>query len=201
MEPRNIYWHHGIINRTHREQLNKHRGCCLWFTGLSGSGKSTTACKLEEELHNNGIHCYLLDGDNIRHGLNNDLGFSPQDRKENIRRIGETAKLFVDAGIVVITSFISPYISDRQAVRQLFGTSDFIELYVSCSLQVCEQRDPKGLYQKARKGEISSFTGISAPYEAPESPEITVHTDKHTTQENVTQILNYLQKNNYLHLQ
>ncbi|WP_372367607.1 adenylyl-sulfate kinase [Candidatus Uabimicrobium sp. HlEnr_7] len=200
MKNNNIYWHHGIVNRKHREKSKGHRSCCLWFTGLSGSGKSTTACHFEEYLHRNGVHSYLLDGDNIRHGLNKDLGFSPEDRCENIRRIGETAKLFVDAGVVVLASFISPYIKDRQAVRQLFCEGDFIEIHVSCALDVCEQRDPKGLYKKARSGEISNFTGISAPYEAPVSAEIIIDTGVSSLEENVVQIVSYLQQNNYLHM-
>lgn len=174
---RNITWHHHSVSRQDRESLNKHRGATLWFTGLSGSGKSTLANELAGYLHEHGIRTYVLDGDNVRHGLNKDLGFSPDDRKENIRRIGEVAKLFTDSGVVNMTAFISPYREDRQIARDLQqGEDEFIEIYVEADLAVCEERDPKGLYKKARAGEIPQFTGISAPYEAPEDAEITVNT-------------------------
>lgn len=188
----NIYWHHGIIDRENRQKLKKHKSVCLWFTGLSGSGKSSIASCVEEKLFASGIHTYFLDGDNIRQGLNNDLGFSANDRKENIRRIGEVAKLFVDAGTVVLASFISPYQVDRDLVRQLFQKEDFLEVYVKCSIEVCEKRDPKGLYKKVRSGEITNFTGISAPYEEPEYPEIILSTDAFSLNENVKMVMTYL---------
>jgi len=172
----NVHWHEGDIRRVDRERLNGHRGVCLWFTGLSGSGKSTIAREVEKILFERGAHVYVLDGDNIRHGLNKDLGFSPEDRTENIRRIGEVAKLFVDAGFIVITAFISPYRKDRDAVRAIMEEGDFVEVYIKCNLEVCEQRDPKGLYKKARAGEIPEFTGISAPYEEPLQPELVIDT-------------------------
>lgn len=170
----NVKWHKTTINKYDRQNLNKHKGCMLWLTGLSGAGKSTLANALELILFQKGIRTYLLDGDNIRQGLNKDLGFSPEDRKENIRRIGEVAKLFVDAGLIVITAFISPYEEDRQYVRKLVEQDEFIEIYVKCPLEECQKRDPKGLYEKAGMGEISAFTGISDIYEEPPSPDIVV---------------------------
>ncbi len=184
----NITWHEGNITRADRERLNGHRGAVVWFTGLSGSGKSTIARALEEALFERGIHCYVLDGDNIRHGLNKNLGFSPEDRQENIRRIGEVAKLFADAGLIAITAFISPYRTDRDQARAING-HDFIEVYVECALEVCESRDPKGLYQKARAGLIPEFTGISAPYEPPLSPELTVNSAELSVAEAVARVL------------
>jgi adenylylsulfate kinase len=169
---REIHWHDGHVTRVDRERVQGQRGVTLWLTGLSASGKSTLARALEAELFRRGYRVYVLDGDNIRHGLNNDLGFGPADRTENIRRIGEVAKLFTDFGAVVITAFISPYREDRDRVRKLMGAGDFHEIYVDAPLQTCEARDPKGLYEKARKGQIPEFTGISAPYEAPLSPEL-----------------------------
>src|SRR4030095_14520542 len=169
-----------------------HAGFVIWLTGLSGSGKSTIATELERELFNMGKHAYVLDGDNVRHGLCSDLAFSPEDRKENIRRVGEVAKLFADAGTICITAFISPYASDRQMVRQMVRDGQFIEIYVNAPLRVCEQRDPKGLYARARANEIKDFTGISAPYEAPSKPEIELRTDKFTVAECVAQIIDYL---------
>src|SRR5437764_6747283 len=172
----NIVWHPGAVTRADREQLNGHRGCTVWLTGLSGSGKSTIAVALEKDLCARGVRSYILDGDNIRHGLNKNLGFSPADRTENIRRIGEVAKLFTEAGMVAITAFISPYRADRDQVRALVPAGDFVEVHVDCPLEVCEQRDVKGLYQKARAGQIPEFTGISAPYEAPLAAELTIRT-------------------------
>ena len=169
---RNIFWHSTHISRVEREKIKNHLGYCLWFTGLSASGKSTLANILEKRLVDIDIHTYLLDGDNIRHNLNKDLGFSDEDRVENIRRIGEVSNLFVDAGISVLTAFISPFQKDRDMVRELLPEGRFIEIYVDCDLEVCEQRDPKGLYKKARKNEIKDFTGISSPYEAPTNPEL-----------------------------
>jgi adenylylsulfate kinase len=184
----NIIWHPGAVTRADREQLNGHRGCTVWLTGLSGSGKSTIAVELEKELWNGGVRAYILDGDNIRHGLNKNLGFSPADRTENIRRIGEVAKLFTEAGMVAITAFISPYRADRDQVRALIP-ADFIEVLVDCPLEVCEQRDVKGLYQKARAGQIAEFTGISAPYEPPLRPELTLRTDTQSVEASVQGIL------------
>ena len=191
----NIYWSQGKVTARQRSDRNGHPGCVVWLTGLSGSGKSTVATELERELFNAGKHAYVLDGDNMRHGLCSDLGFSPEDRKENIRRVGEVAKLFADAGIICITAFISPYRADRDLVRQMLAgsESEFIEVYVNAPLEVCEQRDPKGLYAKARANEIKAFTGISAPYEAPEKPEIELHTDKMAVPESIVRIMDYLQ--------
>jgi len=188
----NVHWHPGAIRRADRERLNGHRGFTLWFTGLSASGKSTLASALEEALYEMGYHTYILDGDNIRHGLNRNLGFSPEDREENIRRIGEVAKLFRDAGIINMTAFISPYIQDRRLARGLGAPEDFIEVFVDCPVEVCEARDPKGMYKKAREGKIREFTGVSAPYEAPENPEIHLCTDAMSVEQCVQMILEYL---------
>ena len=188
----NIYWSHGKVTTQQRAMRNQHSGCVLWLTGLSGSGKSSIATEVERELFNLGQHAYVLDGDNIRHGLCSDIGFSPADRKENIRRVGEVAKLFADAGIICITAFISPYRSDRDLVRTIMKGGRFIEVYVNAPIEVCEQRDPKGLYAKARANEIKNFTGVSAPYEAPSNPEIELHTDKLSVPESVAKILEYL---------
>nr|WP_309101264.1 adenylyl-sulfate kinase [Fredinandcohnia onubensis] len=171
-----IVWHKGSITKEDRQSLNNHKSFIIWFTGLSGSGKSTLANAVEKLLYSEGIRSYLLDGDNIRHGINNNLGFSAEDRKENIRRIAEVGKLFVDAGVVVLAAVISPYAEDRANARNIFEEDEFIEVYVKCPLNECEARDPKGLYKKARAGEIQNFTGISQPYEEPESPEIVVDT-------------------------
>lgn len=187
-----IYWSQGKVTPEQRTRRNGHPGCVVWLTGLSGSGKSTIATELERELFNLGRHAYVLDGDNIRHGLCSDLAFSPHDRQENIRRVGEVAKLFADAGMICITAFISPYRSDRALARQMVKPGQFIEIYVNAPLEVCERRDPKGLYAKARSQEIKEFTGISAPYEPPQEAEIMLHTDKLTVAEAVTQILEYL---------
>ncbi|MES1927756.1 adenylylsulfate kinase [Salinisphaera dokdonensis CL-ES53] len=196
----NIVWHEGTVSRKHREMLNHHRGFTVWFTGLSGSGKSTLSVALEERLYSMGCRTYRLDGDNVRTGLNRDLAFSPEDRIENIRRIGEVAKLFRDAGIINLTAFISPYRQDRDMARNLSerGDDDFIEVYVDAPLEVCEQRDPKGLYKKARAGSIPNFTGISAPYEAPADPEIHVRTGDTSIADGVTQIVRYLCTKGYI---
>jgi adenylylsulfate kinase len=194
-----IVWHETTVTKQDRRSLNGHKSAVLWFTGLSGSGKSTLANALEKRLHHHGMHTYLLDGDNIRHGINRDLGFSPEDRTENIRRIGEIARLFVDAGLLVLTAFISPYRADREAARSLVAGDEFIEIYLKCSLETCEQRDPKGLYRKARAGEIPEFTGISSPYEEPLQPELIVETDRQTLDESVEQIISYLRARGYLH--
>lgn len=187
----NVTWHIGEVDREKREALHGHKGVVLWFTGLSGSGKSTLANAVESVLHARGCHTYVLDGDNVRHGLNKNLGFSDEDRQENIRRIGEVAKLFSDAGVLTLTAFISPFQSDRAVVRDLIGDR-FVEVHVKASVEVCESRDPKGLYKKARAGEISDFTGISSPYEAPENPEIVVDTGELTLEESVEVVVGYL---------
>jgi len=195
----NVHWHEGDIKQPDRERLNNHRGVCLWFTGLSGSGKSTVALEVEKILYERGGRSYVLDGDNIRHGLNKDLGFSPEDRVENIRRIGEVSHLFVDAGIIVMTAFISPYRADRDIAKKLMADGEFVEIFVDCDLAVCEERDPKGLYKKARAGEIKEFTGISAPYEAPENPELIINTSEETdVKKNAQKVIKYLEENNYL---
>jgi len=194
----NITWHRGKIGRLEREGLLQQRGATIWLTGLSGSGKSTLAVTTEAALLKRGHLAYVLDGDNVRHGLNRNLGFSPEDRTENIRRIGEVAKLFTDTGVIVFTSFISPYRADRDAARALFDEGDFIEVHLAASVTTCEGRDPKGLYQKARNGEIPEFTGISAPYEAPESPELTLDTGPLGVEESVSRIIEYLEEKGYL---
>jgi adenylylsulfate kinase len=193
-----IYWHQGEITRDDRERLNGHRGFTLWFTGLSASGKSTLAVATEQALYECGCHTYILDGDNIRHGLNKNLGFSHEDRTENIRRIGEVANLFRDSGIINLVAFISPYRSDRQAARELSNDDSFIEVFVDCPVETCEQRDPKGVYKKARGGIIKEFTGISAPYEAPQNPEIHLLTDKMSVENCVESIMEYLIERKYI---
>jgi adenylylsulfate kinase len=187
----NVHWHEGDITRAHRSKLLGHRGATLWFTGLSGSGKSTVAVELEGVLNQMGVLSYRLDGDNVRLGINRNLGFSSEDRTENIRRIGEIAKLFVDTGVVALSSFISPYAADRDQVRALHEAAgmDFIEIFVDCALEEAEKRDPKGLYKKARAGEIKNFTGIDDPYQSPENPEVHLHSDKQTLNEEVEVIL------------
>ena len=197
----NVHWHQGDITRADRERLNGHRAVCLWFTGLSGSGKSTIAREVEKILFERGMHAYVLDGDNIRHGLNKDLGFSPEDRSENIRRIGEVAKLFVDAGFIVMTAFISPYRKDRDNVRKLMKEGEFAEIYIKCTIDVCEARDPKGLYKKARAGEIKEFTGISAPYEEPLKPELVIDTSvEDDVRVNASKVVAFLEENGYLQI-
>lgn len=172
----NLVWHRASVTRQHREELNGHKGAIIWFTGLSGAGKSTLAHAVEQRLHTMGCRTFVLDGDNVRHGLCSDLGFSDADRSENIRRIGELATLFMEAGVIVLTAFISPFRSDRDMVRHVAGPGPFIEVYCESPIEVCESRDVKGLYKKARAGEIGNFTGISSPYEPPENPELTVMT-------------------------
>ncbi len=179
------------ITKADREKLLQQKPVLLWLTGLSGSGKSTIADRVEQVLHEQGYKTYLLDGDNIRHGLNNNIDFTETGRKENIRRIGEVAKLFLDAGIIVISAFISPFREDRETVRNLLKEGEFIEIHVDCPLEICEQRDVKGLYAKARRGEIPNFTGISSPFEIPTHPEITVHTDQEKLDDSVNKILSY----------
>jgi adenylylsulfate kinase len=194
----NIKWHDHKVTREDRERKFGHRGCTIWFTGLSGSGKSTLANALDEVLWERGIRSYVLDGDNIRHGLNKDLGFSPADRTENIRRIGEVARLFTDAGIIATTAFISPYRADRDSARASHADGDFVEVYVKASVEACEQRDTKGLYAKARAGQIKEFTGISAPYEEPAAPEVTVDTETQSVEESLGVIVAYLEEKGYL---
>ncbi len=189
----NIVWHHAQVTRAEQEKQHGHKAAVLWFTGLSGSGKSTLANAVAGALFERGLHTYVLDGDNIRHGLNKDLGFSPTDRVENIRRIGEVSKLFVDAGVITLTAFISPYAEDRDKAREING-SDFVEIYVKCDLDVCEERDPKGLYKKARAGEIPNFTGISAPYEEPTNAELIVNTSHESLEDSAARVIAFLQE-------
>jgi adenylylsulfate kinase len=194
----NIVWHESAVTKADRQQQKGHKSAILWFTGLSGSGKSTISVALEMTLYTKGIQTYRLDGDNVRFGLNKNLGFSPEDRTENIRRIGEVSKLMVDAGLFTLTAFISPYLEDRNQVRDLVEADEFIEIYVKASLETCEQRDPKGLYKKARLGEIKGFTGIDAPYEEPSNPEIVIDTNRLGIEESVEVIIAYLKEKNYV---
>lgn len=194
MSPGNIVWHHATVTRQRREQLNGHKAAVVWFTGLSGAGKSTLAHAVEEALHQFGCRTFVFDGDNVRHGLCSDLSFSVDDRSENIRRIGEMAKLFVEAGVIALTAFISPLRTDRERVRRLIGDADFIEIYAQCPLAVCESRDVKGMYQKARAGQIKEFTGISAPYEEPEQPDLVVNTGEETLDESVSKVMAVLRR-------
>lgn len=195
MKPKssNTVWHHATVTRARRERQNGHGAVVLWFTGLSGAGKSTIAHATEERLHQLGCRTYVLDGDNVRHGLCGDLGFTVEDRHENIRRIGEMSKLFADAGIVTLTAFISPLRADRERVRRLVGT-DFLEIYCRCPVEVCEERDVKGLYRKARAGEIKDFTGISSPYEEPDNPELIIDSSRMAVEESVAAVLALLQR-------
>jgi adenylylsulfate kinase len=194
----NVKWHHGKITKEERAKLLNQKGATIWLTGLSGSGKSTIAVELEHALIENKHQAFILDGDNIRHGLNKNLGFSPEDRTENIRRIGEVAKLFTEANIITVAAFVSPYREDRDNVRKLLGDGEFIEIYVKCSLEVCEERDTKGLYKKARAGEVKDFTGISAPYEEPLNPELTIDSSKLSIEESTRTILDYLETKGYV---
>jgi adenylylsulfate kinase len=189
---KHITWSDSSVTHAQRAERNRHEGVVVWFTGLSGAGKSTMAQLVERELFDRGCHCYILDGDNVRHGLNRDLGFSPDDRTENIRRIGEVANLMRDAGMICLTAFISPYRADRRIARATCPEATFLEVYCSCSLEECERRDPKGLYKKARAGEIPQFTGISAPYEEPEAAELVIHTDTSSPEECVKQVADML---------
>jgi adenylylsulfate kinase len=189
---KNVVWHHATVTRQRRNIQNKHKSVALWFTGLSGSGKSTLAHAVEEELHQLGCRTMTLDGDNIRHGLCKDLDFSAENRKENIRRIGEVAKLFIESGVITLTAFISPFKEDRDKVRKLLANQDLIEIYVKCPISVCGARDVKGMYKKAKANEIKNFTGISSPYEAPESPGLIVDTDQETLDESVDKVLGVL---------
>ncbi|MEW5746928.1 MAG: adenylyl-sulfate kinase [Nitrospirota bacterium] len=191
----NVVWHTTLVTRSHRERMNGHRSVVLWFTGLSNSGKSTIAHRVEERLHRLGCRTFVFDGDNVRHGLCSDLGFSPEHRKENIRRIGEMARLFIEAGVISIAAFISPYDQDRKWLRTRAGSDSFIEIYCECPLEICEQRDVKGHYKKARRGEIPEFTGVSAPYEPPENPEIHLTTHEMTEEECAEAVVAYLIRN------
>ncbi len=193
-----ITWHAGHVERADRERRLGQRGAVVWLTGLSGSGKSTIAVAAEHALLERQCLAYVLDGDNIRHGLNKNLGFSPEDRSENIRRVGEVARLFADAGLIAITSFISPYRADRDEVRELVAPGDFVEVFVDASIETCESRDVKGLYAKARAGEIPEFTGISAPYEAPERPELVLDTNRQSVEESVGRLIGHLEEKGYL---
>lgn len=192
----NVIWHRATITRQVREKQNRHRSVLLWFTGLSGSGKSTLAYALEAELHKRGCRTIVLDGDNVRRGLCSDLGFSDKDRSENIRRIGEVSKLFIDAGVITLTAFISPFRYDRRNVRGMMQHGDFLEIYCNSSLDVCEARDIKGLYKRARSGEISNFTGISSPYEVPEHPDLIVNTGSQSIEESVVTIIRFIEGRN-----
>jgi len=194
-----ITWFDGYVSCKDRERLHGHRGAVIWFTGLSASGKSTIAHLVEKELHSRGCSTYVLDGDNVRHGLCSDLSFRPEDRAENIRRIGEMIKLFVDAGIIVLTAFISPYRRDRQKVRSLIGDGQFLEVYVACPAEVCATRDKKGIYAKAKSGLIKEFTGISAPYEAPENPDLVIHSYKEDALQATKRVLNLIEQRNLIY--
>lgn len=198
MIEKNLVWHQHRIAKTDREQLTRQKPCVLWFTGLSGSGKSSIAGCVEEMLYQNGNFTYLLDGDNIRHGLNKDLGFDEASRVENIRRIGEVAKLFTQSGLIVLTAFISPFEKERVLVKELLEEGEFIEIFVDTSLELCEEHDPKGLYKKARQGEIENFTGIDSPYEKPQNPDIHIQSDLLSIEEACEKIFNYLIENNYI---
>lgn len=194
----NLVWHHATVTRTRREQLNGHKSCVLWFTGLSGAGKSTLAHAVEEQLHRRGCRTFVLDGDNVRHGLSSGLGFSEEDRKENIRRIGEAAKLMMEAGVIALTAFISPYRKDRDSVRRLLPEGDFHEIFCKASLATCELRDVKGLYKKARAGEIKNYTGIDSPYEEPLTPELIVDTEQLDLDTSVNLVLELLRHQDIL---
>ena len=194
MKSTNIIYHHATVTRERRNQLCKHKSVVLWFTGLSGSGKSTMSHALEERLFNKGCRTFVLDGDNVRHGLNSNLCFSDKDRKENIRRIGEVSKLMMEAGFIIMTAFISPYREDRIAVRNLIPNGDFIEIYCKASLETCEARDVKGLYKRARAGEIKNYTGINSPYEVPENADLIIDTDQETIEDSVSIIMSFLKK-------
>ena len=189
-----IRWHESLVKRAQREQLNQHKSVILWFTGLSGAGTSTLAHAVEQALHRQGCRTFVFDGDNVRHGLCADLGFTPEDRTENIRRVGEMAKLFLEAGVIALTAVISPYRADRERVRALVAPEDFIEIYCRCPIEVCEQRDVKGLYAKARQGVIKEFTGISSPYEAPEQPDLLIDTGNQSLEDSVAKVLDMLRK-------
>jgi adenylylsulfate kinase len=195
LQENNVFWHKGFVCRDDRNRLNSHKSGLIWLTGLSASGKSTIAHAVEKELFEKGIRAYVLDGDNIRHGLNSDLGFSREDRRENLRRIVEVSKLFVDAGMILIAAFISPYREDRAYIRRCFEGDNFFEVYVKCSVETCEKRDPKGQYKKARAGIIKNYTGISSPYEEPENPELIIETEQMDLDNSVKQVIELLVNN------
>lgn len=197
MKENNVVWHNSTVTRQRREAQNGHNSIILWFTGLSGAGKSTLAHAVEEELHSMGCKTFVFDGDNVRHGLNSDLGFSKEDRSENIRRIGEMCRLFIEAGVIALTAFISPFQKDRDIVRNMVKDGDFIEIYCDCSIETCEKRDVKGAYAKARKGDIPEFTGISSPYEKPENPELIINTGDTSLAESVGKVIEYLKDKIY----
>ena len=192
MDRNNVIWHHATVTREHRNQQNNHKSTVLWFTGLSGAGKSTLAHAVEEKLHHRCCRTFVLDGDNVRHGLSANLTFSDNDRKENIRRIGEVAKLMIEAGVIAMTAFISPFKKDRNLVRQLLPQGDFIEIYCKASLEICESRDVKGLYKRARAGEIKNYTGIDSSYEVPDNPELIIDTDSELLQDSVAKVIDFL---------
>jgi adenylylsulfate kinase len=194
IESRSVVWHNSTATRQSREEINGHPSFILWFTGLSGAGKSSLAFAVEKELHQMYCHTFVLDGDNVRHGLCADLDFSAEDRSENIRRVGEVAKLFIEAGVITLTAFISPFRNDRKYIRSLVPHKDFLEIYCHCPLEICEQRDARGIYKRARAGEIKDFTGISSPYEAPADPELVIETDKLTMEESVARVMQLLRK-------
>ena len=195
MKSSNVIYHHASVTRQRRNKLNEHRSVVLWFTGLSGSGKSTLAHALEEKLYQKGCRTFVLDGDNVRHGLNSNLDFSESGRTENIRRISEVSKLMLESGLIVMTAFISPFNKDRNDARKLISNDDFIEIYCKASLETCESRDVKGLYKRARAGEIKNYTGIDSPYEEPNNPELIINTNDETLENSVTKILNFLEEN------
>ena len=192
MKTPNTIYHNATVTRERRNQLNGHKSVVIWFTGLSGSGKSTLAHSVEEELYKLNCRTFVLDGDNVRHGLSSNLTFSNNDRKENIRRIGEAAKIMMQAGVITITAFISPFKKDRNSVRQLLPQDDFIEIFCKASLEICESRDVKGLYKRARAGEIKNYTGIDSPYEAPDNPELIINTESESLEESVSKVVNFL---------
>jgi adenylylsulfate kinase len=194
----NVVWHHATVTRDRRENLSGHKGAVLWFTGLSGAGKSTLAHAVEEQLHQRGCHTFVFDGDNVRHGLCSDLGFSADDRSENLRRVGEMVKLFLEAGVISLTAFISPFMEDRERVRKLVPHGDFFEIFCHCPLEICEERDVKGLYKRARAGEIPDFTGISSPYEEPLNPELAIDTGGQPLEDCVAQVLELLEERGIL---
>ncbi len=198
MSREHIVWHETLVSKLDRNRINKHKSGVIWFTGLPSSGKSTVAHHLEKELFERGIRSYVLDGDNVRHGINSNLGFSREDRKENLRRIAELSKLFVDAGIVVLAAFVSPYQEDRIFIRDTVGSDNFFEIYVKCSVDTCEKRDPKGHYKKAREGVIKNYTGVSAPYEEPESPDIVLDTEELDVESSIKKILEFLEENRFI---
>ncbi len=200
MEENHVVWHEVFVKRSDRNRLNNHKSGLIWITGLSASGKSTIAHSIEKELFKQSIQTYVLDGDNVRHGLNSDLRFSREDRKENLRRIVELSKLFVDAGVIVLAAFISPFKEDREYIRKRFEGDNFLEIYVKCSIEECERRDPKGQYKKAKAGIIKNYTGISAPYEEPENPDLMIDSPKFTIQESVLMVLDLLEKRDFIDL-